>query len=276
MEKAFLSVVSDYKINALTNSSSVDDLIVSLENWEKHLRKCSPYVISSFKNLHYEQLTKLVFFMRTNPKLRKHHDVIFTNILDFKKQVPKNVTKIFHEFIKGITYLNDQSQPLSEPVYHRLDACGSGTDSFRKEYNQCTNDMTRKNRNNVKKRIETCYMERLIYDALYKEFSMDDEQNDGHLYRLKLTKEDFTSCFPVTSLNVQVEFDQHLPIRLIITRSQYDKVYSVETYTRTIIYDSVMQAKVYDDIVEAIKKTGNGEYFKVQTFTTHGPWRKIQ
>ena len=119
-------------------------------------------------------------------------------------------------------------------------------------------------------------MERLIYDALYREFSMDDEQDDGHLHRLKLTKEDFTSSFPMTSLNVQVEFDQHLPIRLIITRSQYDKVYSVETYTRTIIHDSVMQAKVYDDIVEAMKKTDNGQYFKVQTFTTHGPWRKIQ
>jgi hypothetical protein len=266
MEKAFLNVVSDYKILALTGSSNLDELIISLEAWEKQLKKSSPYLISALKNLHYEQLTKLVFFMRSKPQLRKYHDIIFTNILEFKKQVPKNVTRIFHDFIRGTTYLSNQSPPVSEPVYHRLDACGSGTDAFRKEYNQCTHNMTRKQRNDIKKRIETCYIERLIYDAL---------QDEGHLHRLKLTKDDFLSCFPVTSLDVNIEFYQHLPVRLIITRSQHGKVYSVETYTRTIIYDSLTKAKIYDDIVDVEKKTIGGHYFKVQTFTTHGPWRKI-
>jgi hypothetical protein len=275
MEKAFLNVVSDYKILALTGSSDLAGLIISIEAWEKQLKKSSPYLISALKNLHYEQLTKLVFFMRSKPQLRKYHDIIFTNILEFKKQVPKNVTRIFHDFIRGTTYLSNQSPPVSEPVYHRLDACGSGTDAFRKEYNQCTHNMTRKQRNDIKKRIETCYIERLIYDALYKEFSIDEIQDEGHLHRLKLTKDDFLSCFPVTSLDVNIEFDQHLPVRLIITRSQHGKVYSVETYTRTIIYDSLTQVKIYDDIVDVEKKTIGGHYFKVQTFTTHGPWRKI-
>lgn len=79
-------------------------------------------------------------------------------------------------------------------------------------------------KNKIKQKIETCYVDRLIYDAIHQEnelaFDVDNTtQDEGHIHRMKETLDDFKTCFPNTILHVQVEFDAHLPIKLFVTKT---------------------------------------------------------
>jgi hypothetical protein len=137
----------------------------------KQLQKISPIEVHNFKVTYYEQIVKIKYGLKSLSSLseiQSLHDKIF-KILNINKYTPLNITRHLGEFIKGITYFSYQ-QPIDDaPIYHRLSSCGNGSIAFREKYNQCTAALTFKEKRNIKKQIETCYIERLIYNELYKD-----------------------------------------------------------------------------------------------------------
>jgi len=96
MEIAFFNVISECKILKLTDSIDLEKLKQSLNLWGKELMKDkdNEYIISAFKNIHYEQITKVYFFLKENQKdkdIRSFIDKYFNIILDMKSKVPRGL-----------------------------------------------------------------------------------------------------------------------------------------------------------------------------------------
>jgi len=134
-------------------------------------------------------------------------------------------------------------------------------------------------RQDIRHRIQTCYIERLIYDEIYKNLTLQDEnqQDEGHIHRLNIVKEDFKTCFPNLDISVSIEFDMHLPIALNIKRSIRGILTSQETYTRTIVFDNIFGGKKYSDEIQATRMTNTYLYRRIQTFThDRSHWTKTR
>ena len=132
-------------------------------------------------------------------------------------------------------------------------------------------------KNEIKRNIEKCFMERLIYDIIYKENELvfDTqvvEQDEGHRHRMEETLKDFRSCFPNVDLNIHIDFDMHLPIRLSVTKSVNGRVIIREEYTKEIVVEPAFGGKKYSDFVQCIKVANNTKYVRVQTYS--GPLRR--
>ena len=77
---------------------------------------------------------------------------------------------MFEAFIQGITHFENKNYGIrdAQPSYHRLFSCGPGDTPFRTTFQRCAVGMGRAERLDVRKRIETCYIERLIHDDIYR------------------------------------------------------------------------------------------------------------
>lgn len=164
-------------------------------------------------------------------------------------------------------------------MYHRLHSCGDGSDAFRKTFQQC---IGKSNDKKAKRRIDTCYTERLIYDQLYKQQQLffpakgDDEhtQDKGHANWLNQTFEDFQSCFPHVNIKVELGGWQGIyPTIVHITRLNHGNVASVETYTKEKYernYSPGVQCRLrtFANSKPVIKT-------KIQTFYKKKNWIKI-
>lgn len=276
MERAFFDVVSEVRLLQLLSDRSHDfkTLKTYLKAFEKVCmkNKDANYLIAAFQNHYHEEMSRIVFFLRaqkTDKDLRAFHDRIFTNIFHIGNRVPRNVTRVFDDFVKGITYF-DYENPAQEPIYHRLHACGNGTNPFRQQYNQCTGSMDRKTKKDVKSRIEKCFLERIIYDRLFQDleltFDKDPEQDEGHVHRMKLTQDDFESCFPQTKVEIDIEYDNHLPFKLTIARFVKSKEISREIYIKRIVVDPVFGGRMYYEIVDCYKHIGGKIYNRYQGY----------
>ena len=167
-----------------------------------------------------------------------------------------------------------------QPIYHRLSSCGPGDKSFRDTYNRCE---TGGNKRKVKKQIETCYIERLIYDELYKHQTLfipstptdNRTQDQGHKNWLQQTFADFQTCFPNVVVKVEItEYQQHWPTSLVIVRIK-NGVETKEEYTRDITI-SPSGLKQYDRFVNCKLITSDGlAKAKVQDFAGRSKWKKI-
>lgn len=252
-----------------------------LGRFEKALANTAQF--QDFSDLHYTEITRLAFTLRSlkDPQIRSFYDRIFTNKLGLGRRVPKPVTRLFEQFIRGITYF--QNQVSDEPytvVYHRLEACGPGDDAYRRLHQQCTDDMPQQRRSEIRRKIETCYIERLIYDRIYKEITLHfpnigsetHEQDQAHRDRLEIVKADFKSCFWNLDIDVDIKFDMHMPYELTITRTIRGQFASSETYTKTISFDPIFGGKCFDNDVTAIRKTNKYTYTRVQSFVTQPNW----
>lgn len=155
-----------------------------------------------------------------------------------------HVTVLFQNFIKGITYFaheNDESNP--RPIYHRLYSCGLQTPAdYRLGNLVCLSSLSKEEVNRRRALIERCYIERLIYNELYKHESLhfpctgiqELSQDKGHIFRLDLTRQDFETCFPNTRILVHVEYHDGLPFKLVIQRTSKTTSPITLTYTKTI------------------------------------------
>lgn len=276
---SFYDVVSNVRLLQLVTMKNgaphnMSSLKAALKDFEKYCNKIKSdtYIIYAFKDYHYEEMTRIVFYLRSQPSLRSYHDRIFKNIFNFANHDPRNITHVFDEFIKGITYFEVEN-PTNEPVYHRLSACGDGTDAFRRLNNQCTSDLDRKAKNEIKSKIEKCYLERLIYDRLYQDteltFDQPPVQDQGHLKRLEETKKDFQSCFPHVDIDVHIEYDAHMPVKLVITKSVKNNPLIREEYTKRIVFGSAFgDNKMYDKTIDCYKEVigGNAQYVRTQRY----------
>jgi hypothetical protein len=263
-------------------SVSYRELIKALNTLESSLKKTDNANISAFifKN---KSLVKNAFddlkIITNEPNVISLRDKIFKNILQLHKPMPSDITLIFTNLIKGITYFKEQ-KTTKIPVYHRLNACGSGDNAFREEWNRCHN-ANKAVHQAVRNKIETCYIERLIYDELYKNQSFYfpaklnnlPTQNEGHIKRLALTKEDFQTCFPENDIIVELIYsgNTRLPTRVIIKRVERETPFCIEVYDKSINIEN----NKYNKVVECSKSLADELFFKGQTFAQETAWEKI-
>lgn len=257
--------------------------------------------------------------------MRSFMDRILGSKLQILRQPPTaSITRVFEQLIQGITYFADQvhaptSGVLSEEatasrnrrvIYHRLFACGDGSDAFRQTHLTCKqHGMSKKDRDAVKARIWRCYVERLIYDDLYRNMQSDAlfrtsgttntpvpgnavlHQDTGHLEFLTKTLLDFQTCYPCLEVRVAVDYDHHfayglrMPSAVRITRvakcgaaMDGKRPTSTEVYQRDISVHPVTGAREYIPNVICRRYTLEGnEYLKVQSFHTgYQEWTHVR
>jgi len=236
-------------------------------------------LLETFKDVTYDALVKVKKFLETDAQTRSIHDRLFTKYLRFSKSARFfDFARIFELFIEGITYFKHQPNNANKLVYHRLASCGDGTQAFRNTFNRCTN--ITKNRRQVKARIETCYIERLIYAEIFKKQTLvfpktmtntehDHKQDKGHENWLEQTHEDFKTCFPKTNIRVQVsEYLGKWPTKCTIIREKNGKI-SKEEYVKTVYNREV---KTYGRPVDCKLFTGIQTKYKVQSFEKEDRW----
>lgn len=282
MEAEFYSVSTEARRFALYNSLGLHDLKASLKRWERELRAADPDSLPLFYDRHHNEIDRIVLQLRKiqDPQITGYHDRIFTKLFHVSKRIPTNLSRVFKEFIKGITYLEFQTT-IEVPAYHRLQSCGPGDDAFRKTYQQCPPDMDRARRNDVRGKIETCYIERLIYDQMYENLTLhfpekgsdEHHQNASHERRLELTHDDFKTCFPNLDVKVDLEFEMNWPVSVRICRYIRGDLVSVELYKKRIILGG--GHKHYDDVVYASRNTKQYTYVKNQSFRYATKWKRI-
>ena len=271
LDDAFWNFARDVKRYTL-NIIDLAEVNNSAKNFIKVLETTDYIQRIAFKDLHYENLVKIKFQLIT--RSRSIHDKIFVKLLNFEKAPTLKITKYFDEFLKGITYFSSESPPNKSPAYHRLSSCGSGTQAFRQAYNQCNASMKKNKIAKVKKQIETCYIERLIYDDLYKQqtlfFPTSPSQDKGHVNWLKQTKKDFETCFPDVEIKVCIEeFHNNTSIPLVLRICKKKGSHDIEeVYERSLNND-----KEYDPLVVArLYKSNNLIKIKVQMFDKRRKW----
>jgi hypothetical protein len=287
MDKGFCLVSSTIRyleylpLDSDLRTNTISELKTHLKTWFGILKTSSPQDISAFAD---NNTSQLVFVKESLLKIdkigfRSFHDKIFTNILKINKSPPTLTTELFSEFIKGITYFQSHQLRNRVPIYHRLMACGPGNEEFRINFNQCTSTMDAASRKDIKKRIETCYIERLLYNEIYKKVELflpnqEITQNPGHLNWLDETKGDFATCFPNVDIKVTADFATFLkvskPIEMQIVRTIKGSHKSTTVFKKKTImlHDGTI---IYEPDVVVIK-TIRGEnnqmsgWFKTQQF----------
>lgn len=284
LETAFFDLAMEIrKLQFMKNH----DVLKAARIFENALKKADEidkgYIIDMF----YDELSKVKYGLLglKSSEGRAFHDRIFLKLLQLPRHMPNKVTLLFQEFIKGVTYFEYQKNNANDiPIYHRLYSCGDGTELYRNDNMICAVGLSRVERNRRKKLIERCYIERLIYDALYRhetlEFpvsgSDDHSQDKGHLFRLDITKKDYETCFKRCQVNVEIEWVDGMPVGITIIRLKNGKETTREIYNRKYCFDGVRN-KVYDPIVECRKLVhgSSKQYFKFQTFKKEGDFKLI-
>lgn len=218
--------------------------------------------------------------------IRSMYDKLFIKIINIKSLPENNITNVFREFIKGITYFKYQDgEYRKDPVYHRLFSCGDGKHSFRTELKITMNKTKLKD---VSDRIKTCYIERLIYQELYlknKKFKLNTsseysspKQDKGHSFWLNQTNNDFNTCYPDINIKITLKYIQSrltIPNYLMIRYFHKDKLISVEEYNKVINLGN----DYYGESVKYKKTTKNASYSKKLYFSENPKkikWDKIK
>lgn len=195
----------------------------------------------------------------------------------FHIDTSSSITKLFNEFIKGITYFHDQvnfmvtNKPV--PLYHRTTCCGP--------------------REGPIINVERCYVERKLYDEIYKLFvvhfpkTMDDhdyfepQQDDGHVQFLNVMKQLYAATFPdvqdiSVTINKDVEF--HLPLTITITKQYKDGKITEDIYAKTYKVNKLNNQLYENDVKCSRKDTSGGTvkfYEKKQSFEQEITWKEV-
>lgn len=265
----------------------------------KELGKCHFAQLTYFKDMNQAEISSLKLFflneIKNDERFRSLHDKIFKKWLLVNK-TPSNITMIFEDLIKGITYFSNQVDSLKPvPIYHRLMSCGPNRNSsFRQTHLQCKLNASRPKLRKIRRQIERCYTERLIYNQLYVneklhfsgrevwESPMKDHpimndnsptQDEGHRNWLNETKKDFHSCFPEIDIKVQLQnYVRLLPTKICICKYYKSRLVSEETYIKEA---NLSQFQKYLAYVDCFKKTTKSNQVKVQRFEKNGRWTTL-
>lgn len=239
---------------------------------------------SVLMNIHYhDNLFRIKRYMETeskkDPIFRSLHDRIFGKLLPLNANV-MSTTRIFEELLKGITYFHGENDNNIQPIYHRLRSCGPRGDiTFRTLYNQCKPDMKKSRRTKVKRLIERCYVERLIYHELYIHETLyfpqrgieEHLQDKVHMNWLSETNNDFQTCFPNMSIQVTLsDFDGLMPKCLTIEKYKADQLITKETYYKEVIHGEMKQYEKY--VICLLQTNHRSLKRKVQSFEKVKRW----
>ena len=194
-------------------------------------------------------------------------------------------TRIFNDFVKGITYFySQQNLNANALIYHRPESCGPFGQAGQNEL-RCKNErLSEHEMNRRKNKVFTCYLERLIYDELYTREELSDSnqhvdgfsestQNSGHQNALKIMKTFYESCFPGSTLKIQIDYGiRGLPevLNTIITNRG---VLHTETFQRSLFCNPVTDVVTYSPMVVCSKIDGSSTFKKIQDFLQENPWK---
>jgi hypothetical protein len=185
------------------------------------------------------------------------------NKMQFKKKPGIYVTKLFGEFIRGVTYFNNEVLNDFFPIYHRLSLCCKNT----------------KHKKSERKKIKKCYIERLIYNDIYLHNTLnfptsahctEHTQDDGHVEALNRIKIKFDECFPNREIVVDMKYVNEYPTELEITETYRGNIISIEKYSRNLLSDkkyayNVVAMKIKDGVIRQ----------RDQNFTHIFPWKVV-
>jgi hypothetical protein len=271
MEKQIHSLVaSSIEYKSAVGLGFSDDMVKNitlqikhkLTNILKDLELQTPEYIHLLKQQYYPEINNIKACISSikDKQVASVRDKLYTKYFIMAKS--DIVTKIFHEFIKGITLFNYENVASFNfkkegVLYHREESCGS-------KFSSCTSNTANTKRN--RQRILKCYLERSIYNELYKKYHTDfmnstyveftSNQDKGHKIQLDKVYNDFNTCYKNTMIDVDIKMHQryHLPkqltIRYINTISK-QPIYT-EVYIRIvndILMNNIITPVVYDDYV---------------------------
>lgn len=173
-----------------------------------------------------------------------------------------NVTKIYNEFTRGITYFqNEQVYDINQPSYHRDGSC-SKKGSKNHECIQTNNiDTKQKKKNDIRK----CYIERIIYDFLWTKYIFSS-QDINHIEWLSKTKEAYQTCFPEKDLYIDIQIDEtsNMPTKLALYEENIQEIYEKR-------YDNINKQYIYP--VDCIRYENDIIKRKQSSYALDGVWR---
>lgn len=268
-------------------------VVNAAKRFEKAVKKEGDEARNLLMEVHYDSLVKLKFgfkeLAKTDVFFIGAHDRVFKNTLGML-DTQQSITKLFEEFIKGITYFKQQLDPRHPyPIYHRLHSCGPNMHNLDSDYALraanliCIGQLPWSEKMRRKGLIERCYLERLVYDALYKHFVLqhaergnaENEQDERHLEHLELVKKDFDTCFRAIDVSVDVRYESGYPTRLEVKRFKKKVLMSTEIFVKTL-GDLKNKFCVYEPGVvchKVVHKTG-ASYVKVNVFDMEQDWKR--
>jgi hypothetical protein len=183
----------------------------------------------------------------------------------------KIVTNTFNEFIRGITYFTaDPPGTLhNDPLYHRNVSCPP------KNTPNVVCDPSGMTHEDLKKRMQKCYIERLIYDEIWFQLhSM--QQNIGHLRWLEDTKIAFQKCFPHMTISVVVRIIDRIPDRVVITIQDTTDTNSENVIVELYEKDYSFTDHRYDTIIRGTHMVNKQIVaVKMNTCSNEGEWHSI-
>jgi hypothetical protein len=241
----------------------VDDVLRELEGFENDIRKIkqrdlfvdSNHTLLSAIKFELEYLIKQHTGL-THSKLIRLRDKIFGSLLRNVQIIneKKRVTGLFNNFIKGITFFsNEIPYDTNQPAYHRKESCTKRGS----KNTECLQSNSLSVRQQKKREIRNCYIERLIYDDIWTTI-IHSSQDINHISWLEETKKAYEKCFPGNELFCKVEYtDNNIPYRLSIFDGENEEIYEKR-------YDTVMNEYVYP--VDITKYLSNGSVIREQSY----------
>ncbi len=231
---------------------------------EKHRPDYSEKYLGKLVQLHdtiYGEFSKYYLNQDDRTNFRSAYDKVFKgafNIQNFDNYILKFPTKIFTEFIKGITYFENEHES-ERPIYHRSVSCGPKLQSNAQKFGV---KMSR----SKKAHLRRCYVERKIYDEIYTRIVHSQEVR--HLKELRKIENLYQTEIPNEHLNINIEFRNSIyPVSVIISWFDNQGLQVVDKFVK-----SYSRVNEYSDRVLCTRQTSRALYEKVQTFRDESPW----
>ena len=279
LRKTFFIIYSDIKLNILKNNVNEDinenvlsDLYNKLNIFYEKLNeiKNNNILLQGFIDNNYCKIKEVKLFLinRKTDKARSLHDEIFIKILKCNSYISLGITHVFEDYIKGITYFSDELENKKKiPIYHRAASCGNSSEDFQKKYLQCYNTDIPEEIEKKKEHIFKCYLERLIYDDMFKNLTEQElKQNKGHIFQLSERAKNFNKSFNNIELNIDIKYKNNFPIILDINYLKNNFLFKKEIFMKTTYIDDYGNTRYYEDVFHKIIEDGQEEKINVQQF----------
>lgn len=270
----FMNIMMNFsmilRMNEFGGPINSNEIIALFDRLGELLLLIDDVFIQEYIEHHYDEMSIVKKKLYSFKPFRHYIDSLFTNKMKFRKKPGMYVTKIFGEFIRGVTYFNTETLNDFFPIYHRLASCGPPEQTL-----SCKN----KQKKSEKKKIRKCYIERLIYNDIFihntlnfpktTEF-VEHSQDEGHIEAINRIKTKFEECFPKRNIIVEMNYLNEYPTELQIIETYNNTVISIEKYNRRLNGD-----KKYDYTVDAIKMKDGVMYERKQNFAHIFQWKVV-
>lgn len=251
------------------NEEKKKQIVKKTNEFIKIIKKLQPnnMLLQGLIDKNYTDLNKLRYILLglKTSNARSCVDILFKNILHFDSNMPLGITITFENFVKGITYFSDEKENKNQiPIYHRAASCGNKRKNFRDLISQ--NYISEEEK---KKHILKCYLERLIYDDMYKHLTLHFAknmntqeliQNIGHLLN-----QNYYNHFLGEDIKIELLYDNLFPSILNVYYLKNNVLQRTERFLKSTYIDDYDNTQ-YSNNVYCTKIEGGNETHFVQSF----------